>query len=592
MPAIPEFVLRKLFVPGSLAPCGSGFKFEMNNTFAPVTLLGLGISADEKSADVQSITLSLPGHEAVPAAAIHEQQPFSLPVNVIVSVQVLASEPKNKLTIQALTREAGLLQFSIPVKSGAKTGLSRNPVKEFSQQLTNYFRAQRARRDPQHPRLHFTPPANWMNDPNGLIFWQGNVHLFYQTNPLEPAWGNIHWGHAVSKDMLHWRHLPLALSPDPNGADAGGCFSGCAVIHEGIPTLLYTGVYPEVQCLAMSPSPNLVRWQKHPQPVIPAPPPGLSVEGFRDPCVWKEGREWLMTLGSGIKDVGGAVLLYRSQDLRSWSYAGILFQGDALSHHPLWTGTMWECPSFFPLEDKWVLILSVCGPEGGLYTIYYTGQFTTDRFIPDNGPHLLDTGAGGCYYAPQTFLDEKGRRIIFGWLREARSAADQARAGWSGAMSLPRVLTLGNDGRVHLAPLEALSTLRQEHERLNLSNLKSRPIRDVPLELLVTFPRPPETWSGITLTSDASSGERIKIGFDPDRSLVVTDCTQAGGLLSETPISPDPDQTLTFHIFIDGSTLEVYIQDRLPVSARFYLTGKLQVHCAGPVLVDIWKLII
>src|SRR5579871_1584310 len=192
--------------------------------------------------------------------------------------------------------------------------------------------------DPHRPRYHFMPPANWMNDPNGPIYVDGRYHLFYQHNPRAAAWGDydnsvpaappppdvvwgsMHWGHAVSTDLVNWRHLPIALTPTPDGPDKNGCFSGCAVIHEGVPTLLYTGVSPECQCLAVSHD-GLLTWQKDARnPVIAGPPAGWTRTDFRDPCVWQEGDEWLMLIGTGIKDVGGAALLYRSDDLIHWRY--------------------------------------------------------------------------------------------------------------------------------------------------------------------------------------------------------------------------------------------------------------------------------
>ena len=109
---------------------------------------------------------------------------------------------------------------------------------------------QRAAMDMHRPRYHFLPPANWMNDPNGLIQWQGKVHMFYQHNPDAPFWALMHWGHAVSEDGVHWTHLPIALAPTSGGPDKDGCFSGCAVDNDGVPTLVYTGVRPECQCIA------------------------------------------------------------------------------------------------------------------------------------------------------------------------------------------------------------------------------------------------------------------------------------------------------------------------------------------------------
>lgn len=594
MPAIPEFVLRKLFVPGSLKDSGAGFSFELNNTFAPVSLNGLGVYPDDTPAAMENIHISMPGQVEISAAGVNPQNLFNLPVNVVISVRVDAPMPKKKLTIEADTREAGLLKFSIPVGSSKRAvGPEKNMITGIMNRTQNALRVLRARLDPQHPNVHFAPPANWMNDPNGLIYWQGNYHLFYQYNPDGAAWGNIHWGHAISKDMLRWQHLPVALKPDPNGADAGGCFSGCALIDHETPTLLYTGVFPEVQCLATSSSRELLTWQKHPRPVISAPPEGLQVEGFRDPCVWRDGREWRMVVGSGIHGVGGAILLYRSLDLREWEYLGILFQGDAQVREPLWGGTMWECPSFFSLGGKWVLILSACTSAGGLHTMYYTGQYRDNRFTLDAEARLLDYGAGGCYYAPQTFLDEHGRRVIFGWLREARSPTLQARAGWSGAMSFPRVLSLGTNGDLCCAPLDKISSLRTDYDHLNEPGKISNRKKGGCLEILLKVPLRSDGWIGVMLAADTQADACVRIGYDNAKSVVSVDCSLAGGLISEVPIDPVVKGNLMLHIFCDGSVLEVFINDQLPISARFYLPGMrhLRLRCVGNVDVEMWNLV-
>ncbi|MBN2309561.1 MAG: glycoside hydrolase family 32 protein, partial [Candidatus Hydrogenedentes bacterium] len=176
-----------------------------------------------------------------------------------------------------------------------------------------------------------------MNDPNGLIQWKGQYHLFYQHNPGEAVWGNMHWGHAVSADLIHWRHLPIALAPEPDGPDAFGVFSGCAVDNDGIPTLVYTGVAPpETQCIATG-SDDLVTWTKYEgNPVIAGPPDEFEVTGFRDPKVWRDGDTWDMVVGSGIEGKGGAVLLYRSPDLINWTYLRPLHIGDADKTGPMW----------------------------------------------------------------------------------------------------------------------------------------------------------------------------------------------------------------------------------------------------------------
>ncbi|HNT54246.1 MAG TPA: glycoside hydrolase family 32 protein [Anaerolineaceae bacterium] len=592
MGAIPEFLLRKLFVANSLKPEADGFQFELLNTFTPVALLNLGLAVDDIDCPVAKITLLLPGQPPCSATDITPTHPFVLPMNIVVAVQVQCAEPLKRLTIRAETREAGLLQFSIPLKAGDRGPKSHpNFCDTLRRQLRQVRQSARVRRDPLRPGWHFAPRLNWLNDPNGLIYWQDHYHLFYQHNPLEPTWGNIHWGHAISNDLLHWTHLPIALAPDPAGADAGGCFSGCAVAHHGAVNLLYTGVYPEVQCLATSSDIDLRRWQKHPEPIISAPPEGLSGTGFRDPCVWREGAEWRLALGSGIAGVGGAVLLYRSRDLLVWDYLGILYQGDAQIHEPVWTGTMWECPAFFPLGDRWVLIISASAVEGGLHTLYYTGDYRENRFFPDHPPRLLDYGAGGCYYAPQTFLDSQNRRVIIGWLRESRSAAEQSQAGWSGALSLPWVLMLDPTGELRCRPWEAVVSLRKTRETLTGRPGTSR-IQGASLELLIRVDETAPVWSGAILLADAQVQARI--GYDPTQKAVTLDCQPGGGLLSTIPVPPAEAAagSLTLRVFIDGSIIEIFPGNSLPASARFYPQNPraLQVQCVGGAQVDVWQL--
>ncbi len=197
--------------------------------------------------------------------------------------------------------------------------------------------------DPLRPEYHLLPPHNWMNDPNGPIWWKGKYHLFYQLNPHAAVWGDMHWGHAVSTDMVHWHHQPIALAPTPGGPDSEGCFSGSAVVMDGVPTFIYTGVQNappesvtlrdgndklrETQLLATAQDDNLLHWKKLEDPIIASPPSGMAVTGFRDPCLWRESGTWYLGLGSGERGKGGCVLLYRSQDLRHWTYLHKLAEG-------------------------------------------------------------------------------------------------------------------------------------------------------------------------------------------------------------------------------------------------------------------------
>ncbi len=299
-----------------------------------------------------------------------------------------------------------------------------------------------------------------MNDPNGLIQWGGRYHLFYQYNPNGPFHGSIHWGHAVSDDLLHWEDLPVALAPTPGGADAEGCWSGCAIDYDGLPTLVYTGIHPQLVCLATS-SDGLVNWEKHPaNPVLAGPPPELEALAggdFRDPFVWKEDKCWYMVIGSRIEGQGGVVLRYRSEDLVHWEYLGRLLQGDINLSDPFWTGSVWECPNFFQLKDRYVLLFSVQSePSELLYPVYYVGTYDGEQFIPTTQSILVH---GSSFYAPQVMRTRDGRIVMWGWLKEMRRPSALMEAGWAGVMSLPISLSLLPDGRLGIEPVEELKNL-------------------------------------------------------------------------------------------------------------------------------------
>ncbi|MBI5957667.1 MAG: glycoside hydrolase family 32 protein, partial [Chloroflexi bacterium] len=328
------------------------------------------------------------------------------------------------------------------------------------------------KQDRHRPLYHFLPPAHWMNDPNGLIQWQGEVHLFYQHNPHGPLWGTIHWGHAVSRDLVHWQDLPLALAPSPGGPDKDGCWSGCAIEHEGQCVLFYTGDFPQVQCMATSD--DMITWHKYTQnPVIAAPPPVLDVVGtpwdLRDPWVWREGNFWNMMLGSGLKDQGGAVLLYQSTDLIHWTFVQPILTGRLAPD-----GAVWECPNLFSLNERDVLLISE-QPESR-HTYYLVGDYVDHQFIPsvqgktDYGPY---------FYAALTLLDDRQHRLMWGWLKEGRTLDAQRNSGWSGVMSLPRVLTVRSDGRLGMAPAPELEILR--HKSVLVENLTLTPGGGQPL---------------------------------------------------------------------------------------------------------------
>ena len=270
--------------------------------------------------------------------------------------------------------------------------------------------------DLDRPIYHYMPPKNWMNDPKPF-FHKGEYHIFHQYNPHDAVWGPMHWGHAVSTDLVRWKRLPIALAPTPDSPDKDGCWTGCVVEKDGLFHILYTGVDPQTQCLATSR--DLITWEKHKgNPVIAAPPEGVG-DCWRDPCAWKEDGDWYAIIGSEKRDVGGAALLYRSKDLIHWDYMHPLFIGDKSRD-----GAMFECPDFFPLGGKHVLITS-CGR-----TFWNIGRYVDHKFVCEKSG-LTD---GGQFYAAKTLIDDEKRRILWGWLQEPRSPEEMRRhlPGWSG----------------------------------------------------------------------------------------------------------------------------------------------------------------
>lgn len=445
-------------------------------------------------------------------------------------------------------------------------------VMEGNQGMTNLHNPrQRLAHDSQRPQYHFLPPANWMNDPNGLIHWKGQYHLFYQYNPNGPYHGAIHWGHAVSDDLLRWRDLPIALAPTPGGPDAGGCWSGCALDHQGTPTLVYTGVDPQVVCLA-SGSDDLAQWDKHPaNPVIAAPPEELegNTQGqFRDPFVWKDGDSWRMVIGSKMQGQGGVILHYRSGDLLHWDYQGILLRGDVRQRQPFWSASMWECPNFFRFGERSLLFFSVQTEAGEiLYPVYYTGAFDGQQFQAVKQGIMI---YGDSLYAPQAMRTQDGRVVMFGWLKEERSHQACLDAGWAGAMSIPMRITLQENGEPHLEPVEELKSLRGEH--WHYENLQVTPdsagwlaeIQGGSLEIEAVFDMEGTSAFGLKLLRSAGGEEETRLIYDGESERLTLDArhsslsAEARRGLHEAPLRLPGGGELKLRIFVDRSVIEVF----------------------------------
>lgn len=417
------------------------------------------------------------------------------------------------------------------------------------------------------PQIHFSPAKNWTNDPNGLVYHAGEYHLFFQYNPYGDTWGHMSWGHAVSKNLIHWEELPVAIQeyPDATTGDSTMIFSGTVVIDKnnsagfGANALvaLYTShvhqnnrAQVQHQSIAYSTDKGRTWTSYSKNPVL-----DIQRKDFRDPKVfWYEpGQKWVMVLV--VPDLY-KVQLYSSVNLKEWTLMSEF--GNAGDRRRIW-----ECPDLYqlPVENqqgktKWVLSLSGSHPSGDAFVgmQYFTGDFDGHRFTtPDSAARYMDFGKD--YYAGIVFnhLDKK---IMFGWVNNWTYGTQIPTSPWRGAFSLPRELSLKEDaGSFELVqrPID-LATIRDD-TRIDFKNVNG------PVELRVDLNA---ANSGIKLVS--ASGDEVTIGVDTARRLLI-DRTKAGrvdfqkqfaSIETSKPLAQLPAH---LHIFIDHSIIEVFAND-------------------------------
>jgi len=456
---------------------------------------------------------------------------------------------------------------------------------------------QRISQSPHCPIYHFVP-GNWMNDPK-LFFWNGAYHVFFQHNPNGPFWGTMHWGHTVSRDLVHWTPLPIALAPTPGGPDQDGCFTGSVVAVEDGFRIFYTGIpslepFCQTQCMASSE--DLISWEKYPgNPLNISKPDGFG-PCWRDPCVWKEGEDWFMLIGGEQwKGKGGVVFLYRSQNLIDWQYVHILHQGSREQVHslsPTAAAYHFECPDFFPLEDKYVL-LTTHAPQ----TFWRVGSYTDHRFEMERFG-VMD---GGGFCSAKTLIDDRGRRIAWGflwpgwgWIREPIPEAEQA--GFSGVLSLPRELTILPDGGLGLEPVPELEALRGDHWRFEQLELHGDDEAEIvlldgvegdALEMIVRFTPSTARVFGAIVRCSPDLDELTEITYDRDAQ-------RLGG----APLELADEEELILRIYLDRSVIEAFANGRACQTLRVLTERDDRVRVgllarggvANVASVDVWKM--
>ena len=445
---------------------------------------------------------------------------------------------------------------------------------------------------------HFMGETGWINDPNGLIFYQGKYHFFYQFNPYYGFWDYMHWGHAVSEDLVHWEYLPIALAPSQLCDDhmRGGCFSGSAIVHDGKLFLMYTGTtnegrgFDQTQCIAWSE--DGIHFQKYEgNPVLRAPE-GIPTWQFRDPKVWEHDGTYYMVCGASKNNMAQA-RLYRSKDMLHWEFFNVLAESRGE-----W-GYMWECPDFYPLGDRYVLMVSPMG-AGERTVVYFTGDFdyATGKFSPQKNGEI-DWGYD--YYAPQSFLAPDGRRLIVAWANNWdwmpfwKDWGPAYKEGWCGFFNIPREVQLRADGSLRFVPVRELEAIRTEERRVPELTAGEEPCEilagdgvafewKMKIDLAATDARAlvielrrgegpdagaPENESERTVRFDSREEaqrtlKKTVLRFDFARAEMSVDRNEGDGWsvgVSRSTMNLAGKKELDVHIFSDQSSLEIFTDD-------------------------------
>ncbi|MCB0662253.1 MAG: glycoside hydrolase family 32 protein [Saprospiraceae bacterium] len=456
--------------------------------------------------------------------------------------------------------------------------------------------------EPHRPQIHFTPQANWMNDPNGMVYYDGEYHLFYQYYPDSTVWGPMHWGHAVSTDLVHWEHLPIALYPD----SLGYIFSGSAVVDhnnssglgkDGKPALIAIFTHHDAegekagrndfqyQSIAYSNDKGRT-WTKYEgNPVVPNEKP---IRDFRDPkVIWDEmHQQWLMVFAAADR-----VMFWTSNNLIDWKNTGE-FGADVGGH-----GGVWECPDLFPIQvketgdTKWVLLLSINpgGPNSGSATQYFVGDFDGNQFTLDpsfvrkveNGRgEWIDYGRDN--YAGVTWSDlprSDHRKIFLGWMSNWDYAQVVPTKNWRSAMTVPREITLHFEDEYYLTfnPVKELKTLYKSEKpdfvgELGKTKISVANPSHIELEL------PDGKRGGWQLTFSNDKGEEYSLSYDRETNLFSSDRRKSGATaFSEkfaaavhTGKRASQNYNIPLDIYLDHASIEIFADNGRTVFTEIF----------------------
>lgn len=452
------------------------------------------------------------------------------------------------------------------------------------------YEIQEEKRIPMEERaaFHLTPRTGWMNDPNGFSYYKGKYHLFYQYHPYDTNWGPMHWGHACTEDFIKWEYLPAALAPDKD-YDISGCWSGSGIeSFDGRHVLIYTGMVEnsqtkevtQTQCMAVGDGIDYVKVDDN--PVIDATklPKGASTADFRDPKVWYDSEEKLyyLVVGNRTEDGSGAILLFQSREMKDWEYVTTLDRSNNEY------GKMWECPDFFSLDDKYVLLVSPQEMRGdgqefhnGNNSIYLIGGFDKENHIFKR-ERVKSVDQGLDFYAPQTVETKDGRRVMIGWMQSWESCRNQPHGNhFFGTMSVPRELSV-KDGKLLQWPVRELERYRVNHvnhndvvfkDEIQLDNVNGR-ILD--MEISLNIPQA-EDEDSVTIKLAKDESKETLIQYIPKRGLLRFDRSNCGfdcDIVNEREVATTLNR-LDLRILMDRYSVEIFVNHGERVlSSTFY----------------------
>jgi beta-fructofuranosidase len=497
-----------------------------------------------------------------------------------------------KLGIHDLTAINGVIdELKVSDKAVDQGALQQDVVAYAAKTPVLAVPESRFKEDFNRPKYHLLPAANWTNETHGLFYYRGRYHIFNQKNASNLFLGQINWGHFSSPDLINWTEHKPALTPE-QGYDENGIWSGHAVIDDhGMPTIIYTagGKQSTSIGLAFPKDSSLVDWIKYSKnPILPGQPSGYLRTDMRDPYVFRESNHWYMIIGYGLVEnevEKGTLLLYRSDDLKSWNFLHPLFVGDPARDS---SGIFWEMPVFRKLNNKYVLLVNKVPHKGvPADALYWVGDFVNEKFVPDHTvPQHLEVI--NQMLSPSVTDDAEGKTTAIAIIPDLITSEAAYENGWTHLYSIPRTWTLKN-GKICQQPHPVLQSLREEEKTFPTTNIpSSQPLLldsgKHQVEIDVTIDPKDCKGFGFIIGKHPVQKEFTKVFYDFEKGQFIVDKTHssvrktipANGRSGRYALQRS--EKVNLHLLIDGSVVEVFINNEDAFTTRIFPAYKESNH--------------